>query len=97
MTNPVPPPDEPSTLPSHHEDHPDNISRNSRNGLILFCIYFVFYAGFMLLSAFAPRSMGQTPFGGVNLAILYGMGLIVGALFLAAIYMYLCRPNGRRR
>jgi hypothetical protein len=33
------------------------------------------------------------PFGGVNLAILYGMGLIFGAFALAAIYMYLCRPT----
>jgi len=70
------------------------ISRNSRYGLVLFTIYLVLYGGFVLLSAFAPQKMAERPFGGVNLAILYGMGLIFGALFLAAIYMYLCRPTG---
>ena len=35
----------------------------------------------------------STPFGGVNLAILYGMGLIVSALVLALIYMTLCKPD----
>ncbi len=70
------------------------ISRNVRYGLILFSIYLVVYGGFVLLSAFAPRSMAASPLGGVNLAILYGMGLIFGAFLLAVIYMYLCRPIG---
>lgn len=81
-------------LSIHHEDHPEMISRNSRYGLILFSVYLAFYAGFMLLSAFAPRKMAEQPFGGVNLAVLYGMALIVGALVLASIYMYLCRSTG---
>ena len=81
-------------LSIHHEDHPEMISRNSRYGLILFSVYLALYGGFMLLSAFAPRTMAQTPTGGVNLAIIYGMGLILGALVLASIYMYLCRPTG---
>ncbi len=93
----TPPPDVSKTggpLSIHHEDHPEMISRNSRYGLILFTVYCVFYAGFVLLSAFAPEQMSAQPFGGANLAILYGMGLIVGALVLAAIYMYLCRSRG---
>ena len=69
------------------------ISRNSRYGLTLFTVYLILYAGFMLLSAFAPQKMAERPFGGVNLAILYGMGLIIGALILAAIYMFLCRDQ----
>lgn len=74
-----------------HEDHPETISRNSRYGLILFSIYCLFYGGFVLLSAFAPHQMASRPFGGANLAVLYGAALIFGALVLAAIYMYLCR------
>jgi uncharacterized membrane protein (DUF485 family) len=81
-----------SAPPPGHEDHPEIISRNSRNGLILFAVYFLLYAGFLLMAAFAPGAMAQKPFGGVNLAVLYGMGLIFGALVLAALYMYLCRP-----
>ena len=83
-----------SPLSVHHEDHPEMISRNSRYGLILFTVYLALYGGFMLLSAFSPASMAQVVLGGVNLAIVYGMALILGALVLASIYMYLCRPTG---
>ena len=83
-----------SPLGRDHEDHPEMISRNSRNGLILFTVYCVFYAGFVLISAFAPHIMARPAVAGVNLAIIYGFSLIIGALFLAAIYMYLCRPVG---
>ena len=75
------------------DDHPQISARNSRYGLILFVIYLVFYGGFMGLSAFEPQLMSKTPFGGVNLAILYGFGLIVAALVLALIYMVLCRAR----
>ena len=75
------------------DDHPQISARNSRYGLILFVIYLVFYGGFMGLSAFEPQLMSKTPFGGVNLAILYGFGLIVAALVLAVIYMVLCRAR----
>jgi uncharacterized membrane protein (DUF485 family) len=80
------------------ETHPDNhagtISRNARYGLILFAIYVAFYLGFMLLTAISPTSMATpiSAFGGVNLAIVYGFGLIVLALLLALVYMVLCRP-----
>jgi uncharacterized membrane protein (DUF485 family) len=49
----------------------------------------------MLLSAFNPQAMAWRPFGGVNLAVIYGLGLIVAALVLAALYMYLSRAPGR--
>jgi uncharacterized membrane protein (DUF485 family) len=32
---------------------------------------------------------------GVNLAITYGMGLILGAFVIAAIYMWACSRNAR--
>jgi uncharacterized membrane protein (DUF485 family) len=79
----------------HHDDHPAVISRNQRNGLVLFFAYLALYATFMLISAFKPDLMASRPFGGVNLAVLYGLGLIVAALVLAAIYMYLSRPPTR--
>lgn len=80
----------------HDDDHPSLVTRNARYGLILFVIYVVFYIGFMVLSAFYPQAMKSTPFGGVNLAILYGFGLIAVALVLALIYMVLCRaPVGK--
>jgi uncharacterized membrane protein (DUF485 family) len=65
--------------------------RNAHYGIVLFFVYFLFYAGFMALTAFYPAVMSSTPFGGVNLAILYGFGLIIAALVLALVYMFLCK------
>jgi len=75
------------------DDDPEISARNSRYGLWLFAIYLILYCGFMGLSAFEPQLMSKTPFGGVNLAIIYGFGLIVAALVLALIYMVLCRSR----
>ena len=67
--------------------------RNSRIGLVLFGIYLVLYGGFVLLNAFSPETMEKTPMAGVNLAILYGFGLIIAALALALLYGWLCKPE----
>lgn len=69
-------------------------SRNARIGMILFLIYLALYGGFVFLNAFAAEVMETTPLAGVNLAILYGFGLIVMALVLALIYGALCKPSG---
>ena len=37
--------------------------------------------------------MEWTPVAGINLAILYGFGLIVAALVLALLYGWLCRAG----
>lgn len=65
--------------------------RRARWGLVLFALYFALYAGFMGLSAFAPQLMRSTPVGSVTLAVSYGFGLIVAALFLALVYGWVCR------
>jgi uncharacterized membrane protein (DUF485 family) len=78
-----------------HDDHPELSAANARSGLVLFFIYLAFYAGFMGLAAFAPGAMGRPVLAGVNLAITYGMGLIVGALVIAALYMAACARNAR--
>lgn len=66
-------------------------SRNARLGLQLFCVYLLLYGGFVLLAAFSPTTMEETPLAGINLAILYGFALIVGALIMALIYGALCQ------
>lgn len=63
---------------------------NARLGLRLFTVYVLLYAGFILLATFRHDLLARTLFG-VNLAILYGVGLIGAALVLALVYMYLCR------
>jgi uncharacterized membrane protein (DUF485 family) len=68
-------------------------ARHARYGIVLFIFYVVLYGTFCYLSAFRADLMASKPFGGVNLAVLYGMGLIVAAFILALIYMLLCRPH----
>jgi len=67
--------------------------QNARIGMALFGVYLLLYGGFVLLNAFAPQLMEITPIAGVNLAILYGFGLIIAALLLAMLYGFLCKST----
>jgi uncharacterized membrane protein (DUF485 family) len=65
-------------------------------------VYLLLYGGFMVLNAFYPQQMRRPVFAGVNLAVTYGLVLIVGAFVLALLYMFLVRarvqdnrPEGR--
>ena len=59
----------------------------SRLGLALFGVYVLLYGGFMTLVLMRPDLMAVRPFGGVNLAIASGLGLIVAAVALSLVYM----------
>lgn len=72
------------------EDRPTD-ARNARIGLKLFSVYFVFYVGFVVVNAFRPDWMEKTPVAGINLAVLYGFALILGALLMSFLYGWLCQ------
>lgn len=78
-------------------DHSQATSRQSRYGLILFAVYVILYGLFVYLSAFRADVMASRPLGGVNFAVLYGLGLIIAAIVLALIYMVICRKSGSER
>ena len=69
--------------------------RGSRYGLILFFVYLAFYGGFVVINAFAPESMEKPLLSGLNVAIVYGFGLIIGAVVLSGIYGLLCGDASR--
>jgi uncharacterized membrane protein (DUF485 family) len=69
------------------------MTRNARIGLILFSVYLILYCGFVFLNAFAPDIMETKPIAGLNLAILYGFGLIVSAVLMSLFYGVLCRDE----
>ena len=69
-------------------------TRVSRLGLVLFLLYLLLYSGFVLLVTFSPQVMESTPVAGVNVAVLYGFGLIIAAFLLALLYGFLRRPSG---
>ncbi len=75
---------------------PSTQARNSKIGLRLFFIYTLFYLGFVLVNAFATDWVEWVPFAGLNLAILWGFGLIALALVLALVYGFLCNSEAAR-
>ena len=83
--------------PNHSKAHTDAWAYNAKIGLILFVIYLVLYGIFIVLSAFMRDTMKSPSLAGVNLAIVYGFGLIVGAFVLAVVYMFICKsePDAR--
>jgi uncharacterized membrane protein (DUF485 family) len=78
------------------DEHPEISAANSRAGLVLFFVYLAFYAAFVGLAAFSPDMMAAPALGGVNLAVCYGLGLILAAFVVAALYMMACAHSARR-
>ena len=80
----------------HHgpatENAPDPASRyKSRLGVWMFLFYCLVYAGFVLTNVLTEGQAMQTiVVAGLNLAVVYGMSLIILALILALIYNALC-------
>jgi uncharacterized membrane protein (DUF485 family) len=80
--------------PDHGPDadnHPLLVAKQSRVALTCFLVYLVAYGGFMALAAFGPQLMARPVLAGVNLAIVYGLALIGGAVLLALFYMRVSR------
>jgi uncharacterized membrane protein (DUF485 family) len=65
-------------------------ARGTRYGRVLFTVYLVLYGGYVAITAFAPAIMKRVPVAGINLSVLYGLGLIIAAFLMALIYDWLC-------
>ena len=69
----------------------------TRLGVWMFILYCLVYAGFVFANVFTEgRAMQEMVFGGLNLAVVYGIGLIVFALLLAVVYNHLCTSREKR-
>jgi uncharacterized membrane protein (DUF485 family) len=69
----------------------DNSTRKkTRLGVKLFLIYLLVYAGFVFIGMAYPQIMGKKLFAGQNIAVVYGIGLIILALVMGLIYNALC-------
>ena len=58
-------------------------------GKWLFFLYALVYAGFIVINIISPHFMG-IDIGSMNMAIVYGYGLILFAIFLAFAYNHIC-------
>ena len=78
---------EPANTPQE-EDHA--VAYKTRLGVQMFIIYALVYAGFVLINIIKPVLMEKTIIFGLNLAVVYGFGLIILSLVMALIYNVLC-------
>jgi uncharacterized membrane protein (DUF485 family) len=67
-----------------------SIPKKTRLGVILFILYLAIYTGFVVIGTLSPESLGGRVFAGLNLAVVYGMGLIILAAALGLFYNYFC-------
>lgn len=63
----------------------------ARLGIWMFVFYTAFYAGFVAINLISPSTMATIVVAGLNLATVFGMGLIVLALIQALVYNVMCR------
>lgn len=76
--------------PAAKEEKDNSSDWKAKLGIKLFWLYAVIYAGFVGIAVYLPRIMKAPVLAGVNLAIVYGMGLIVLAIVLGVIYNHVC-------
>ncbi|HSW38095.1 MAG TPA: DUF485 domain-containing protein, partial [Acidobacteriota bacterium] len=70
--------------------------KKARLGIILFIVYMVIYAGFVIIGTTIPQAMGIQVLADLNLAVVYGMGLIVLAAVLGVFYNHICTKYERQ-
>lgn len=59
-------------------------------GIVFFFIYLLFYGGFVAIGVLDYEMLQKEIFAGLNLALVYGLGLIIFAVLLGILYNYLC-------
>ena len=64
--------------------------KKAKLGIQFFFIYLFLYAGFVAIGVLNYELLAYEVFRGLNLAIFYGVGLIVFAVLLGVLYNFLC-------
>jgi uncharacterized membrane protein (DUF485 family) len=67
-----------------------------RLGVRMFIPYALIYAGFVFINLYRPVLMERKVLLGMNLAVVYGFGLIALALVMALFYNYYCARQEKR-
>jgi uncharacterized membrane protein (DUF485 family) len=78
---------EPTSSPTG-KDHA--IAYKTRLGVQMFIVYALVYAGFVLINIIKPVLMEKEIIFGLNLAVVYGFGLIILAIVMGVIYNAIC-------
>jgi len=59
-------------------------------GIYFFIFYSIIYSIFVVINVVRPITMAAIIFAGLNLAVVYGIGLIMLAIIMGLIYNYMC-------
>lgn len=70
-------------------------SFKSRLGLIMFAAFAPIYIVFILITVINPRLMAMDV-GSLNLAVVYGFGIIISAIVFAIIYNRICSKREKQ-
>lgn len=74
----------------------DNASSyKTRIGIWMFVLYTLIYGGFVAINTVKPTLL-EEQIAGLNLAVIFGMGLIVFAFVLAILYNHFCTAAEKR-
>jgi uncharacterized membrane protein (DUF485 family) len=65
-------------------------AKKAKLGVILFVVYTLVYSGFVVIGLTKPEWMGFHLLGEMNIAIIYGFGLIALAIVMGFIYNFFC-------
>lgn len=77
--------------PAQKDDSPDLAGGyKAKLGVQMFIVYALVYLGFVAIGLFSIETYETIIVFGLNLAVVYGFGLIVFALVLALIYNHMC-------
>ena len=72
------------------------VAYKTRLGVIMFILYAIIYAGFIAINLYDVKLTETIVLYGMNLATVYGFGLIIFALILAAIYNHMCTSKEKQ-
>jgi uncharacterized membrane protein (DUF485 family) len=67
----------------------------TRLGLIMFACFTPVYLAFILISVISPSFMAKDV-GSLNVAIVYGFGIIILAIIMAVIYNAICSKKEKQ-
>lgn len=82
--------------PAANSGQDNAIKYKKRIGAYMFVLYSFVYTGFVVINIVKPVLMEKIIFAGLNMAVVYGFGLIIFALFLALIYNFMCEKEENR-
>lgn len=76
--------------PASNNQHDPAMAYKTRLGVYMFFLYLIIYGGFVAINVLKPALMEKKILLGLNLAVVYGFGLIIFALLSALFYNRLC-------